>query len=56
MAIFVHNEPTCLSVIQEAKLPETFYGIIESGLEPVIDVGIPMNADHRTRRSFSFVL
>ncbi|KAI0766838.1 hypothetical protein BD413DRAFT_614840 [Trametes elegans] len=38
MAIFVHNEPTCLPVIQEAKLPEAFYGIVEKGLEPVIEV------------------
>ncbi|KAI0373495.1 hypothetical protein BV20DRAFT_1119067 [Pilatotrama ljubarskyi] len=38
MAIFVHNEPTCLPVIQEAGLPEAFYSIIEKGLEPVIEV------------------
>ena len=38
MAIFVHNEPTCLPVIQEAGLPEVFYGIIEKGLEPVIEL------------------
>ncbi|KAI0633753.1 hypothetical protein C8Q77DRAFT_809629 [Trametes polyzona] len=38
MAIFVHNEPTCLPVIQEAGLPEAFYGIVEKGLEPVIEV------------------
>ncbi|KAI1785481.1 hypothetical protein LXA43DRAFT_1115856 [Ganoderma leucocontextum] len=38
MAIFVHNEPTCLPVIQEAGLPEVFYGIIEKGLEPIIEV------------------
>ncbi|OCH84897.1 hypothetical protein OBBRIDRAFT_891524 [Obba rivulosa] len=38
MATFIHNEPTCLPVIQEKNLPETFYGLIESGLEPVIEV------------------
>ncbi|KAI0360913.1 hypothetical protein OH77DRAFT_1558017 [Trametes cingulata] len=38
MAIFVHNEPTCLPVIQEAGLPEAFYNIVEKGLEPVIEV------------------
>ncbi|KAI0708195.1 hypothetical protein C8T65DRAFT_740208 [Cerioporus squamosus] len=38
MAIFVHNEPTCLPVIQEAELPEVFYSVIEKGLEPVIEV------------------
>ena len=38
MAIFVHNEPTCLPVIQEKGMPEVFYSIIEKGLEPVIEV------------------
>ncbi|KAI0958508.1 hypothetical protein AcV7_004312 [Taiwanofungus camphoratus] len=38
MATFVHNEPTCLSVIQETGLPEAFYNVVESGLEPVIEV------------------
>lgn len=39
MSTFVHNEPTCLAVIQEAGLPEAFYKVVESGLEPVIEVG-----------------
>ncbi|KZT10978.1 uncharacterized protein LAESUDRAFT_721398 [Laetiporus sulphureus 93-53] len=38
MATFVHNEPTCLPVVQEAGLPEAFYCVVESGLEPVIEV------------------
>lgn len=38
MATFVHNEPTCLPVIQEAGLPEAFYTVVESGLEPIIEV------------------
>lgn len=38
MATFVHNEPTCLSTIQEAGLPQVFYQVIETGLEPVIEV------------------
>ncbi|OBZ67028.1 E3 ubiquitin-protein ligase ptr1 [Grifola frondosa] len=38
MATFVHNEPTCLPVLQEAGLPEAFYSIVETGLEPVIEV------------------
>lgn len=38
MATFVHNEPTCLTVIQEAGLPEVFYNVIEEGLEPIIEV------------------
>ncbi|PCH43593.1 hypothetical protein WOLCODRAFT_75349 [Wolfiporia cocos MD-104 SS10] len=38
MATFVHNEPTCLAVIQEAGLPEAFYRVVEAGLEPVIEV------------------
>lgn len=38
MATFVHNEPTCLSTIQEAGLAQVFYQVIETGLEPVIEV------------------
>ncbi|KZT26754.1 hypothetical protein NEOLEDRAFT_1062431 [Neolentinus lepideus HHB14362 ss-1] len=38
MSTFVHNEPTSLTVIQEAGLPETFYKAVESGIEPVIEV------------------
>ncbi|KAK7472586.1 E3 ubiquitin-protein ligase tom1 [Stygiomarasmius scandens] len=38
MATFVHNEPTSLTVIQEAGLPETFYKSMELGLEPAIEV------------------
>lgn len=38
MATFVHNEPSSLTVIQEAGLPETFYKSIELGLEPAIEV------------------
>ena len=39
MATFVHNEPTCLNVLQEAGLPEAFYQVVESGIEPIIEVG-----------------
>ncbi|KAJ7084416.1 hypothetical protein B0H15DRAFT_888578 [Mycena belliarum] len=38
MATFIHNEPTSLSIIQEAGLPEAFYNAIEVGLEPAIEV------------------
>lgn len=38
MATFVHNEPSSLTVIQEAGLPETFYKSIELGLEPALEV------------------
>ncbi|KAJ6586954.1 hypothetical protein DFH09DRAFT_1359428 [Mycena vulgaris] len=38
MATFIHNEPTSLSIIQEAGLPEAFYTAIEVGLEPAIEV------------------
>ena len=38
MATFVHNEPTCLGVIQENGLPESFYKVVESGLEPAFEV------------------
>jgi E3 ubiquitin-protein ligase HUWE1 len=38
LATFVHNEPTSLTVIQEAGVPEAFYRAVEAGLEPVIEV------------------
>lgn len=38
MATFVHNEPTCLTIIQEAGLPQVFYTAIEVGLEPLVEV------------------
>ncbi|KAG8936847.1 hypothetical protein FRC02_010709 [Tulasnella sp. 418] len=41
MSIFVHNEPTSLAILQEQKLPETFFNAIESGIEPALEV---MNA------------
>ena len=28
MATFIHNEPTCLSILQEAKLPQTFLAAV----------------------------
>ncbi|KDR75882.1 hypothetical protein GALMADRAFT_248624 [Galerina marginata CBS 339.88] len=38
MSTFVHNEPTSLTIIQEAGLPEIFYKAIEIGIEPAIEV------------------
>ncbi|KAG9077088.1 hypothetical protein FS749_011058, partial [Ceratobasidium sp. UAMH 11750] len=38
MAMFVHNEPTSLAILQEAHVPDVFYGAIESGIEPAIEV------------------
>jgi len=38
MATFVHNEPTSLTIIQEIGLPETFYKVVESGVEPSFEV------------------
>ncbi|EAU91398.2 Huwe1 protein [Coprinopsis cinerea okayama7 len=38
MTTFVHNEPTSLTIIQEAGLPEAFYNTIEAGIEPAIEV------------------
>ena len=38
VATFVHNEPTSLGTIQEAKVPETIYNALEAGLEPSIEV------------------
>lgn len=40
MSIFVHNEPTSLSILQEAQIPETFYDAIENGIEPALEVRI----------------
>ncbi|CUA66624.1 E3 ubiquitin-protein ligase HUWE1 [Rhizoctonia solani] len=37
MAMFVHNEPTSLAILQEAQVPDVFYGAIESGIEPAIE-------------------
>ncbi|KIY50356.1 hypothetical protein FISHEDRAFT_64973 [Fistulina hepatica ATCC 64428] len=38
MAAFVHNEPTSLAAIQEARLPDFFYAAIEQGIEPSFEV------------------
>lgn len=38
MATFVHNEPTSLSIIQEAQLPAKFYNSVEEYIEPHIDI------------------
>lgn len=38
MATFVHNEPTSLTIIQEIGLPEVFYKVVESGVEPSFEV------------------
>ncbi|KAG9103766.1 hypothetical protein FRC06_008224 [Ceratobasidium sp. 370] len=38
MAMFVHNEPTSLAILQEAHVPDVFYGAVESGIEPAIEV------------------
>ncbi|CAE6444639.1 unnamed protein product [Rhizoctonia solani] len=37
MAMFVHNEPTSLAILQEAHVPDVFYRAIESGIEPAIE-------------------
>jgi E3 ubiquitin-protein ligase HUWE1 len=38
MATFIHNEPTSLTIIQEAKLPEAFYKSLDASIEPSIEV------------------
>jgi E3 ubiquitin-protein ligase HUWE1 len=38
MAMFVHNEPTSLAILQEANVPNVFYSAVESGIEPAIEV------------------
>ncbi|KAG8835313.1 hypothetical protein FRC17_004095 [Serendipita sp. 399] len=35
---WVHNEPSSLAIIQENKLPESFYALVERGIEPMIEV------------------
>lgn len=38
IATWVHNEPSSLTIIQESKLPDSFYDIVEQGVEPMIEV------------------
>lgn len=35
MSTFIHNEPTCLSILQEAKLPKTFLEVVTSPHLPI---------------------
>jgi E3 ubiquitin-protein ligase HUWE1 len=51
MATFVHNEPTSLTVLQEAKLPDSFYQAVENHIEPSIEVIVPI-AVYRPRLRF----
>lgn len=37
-ATFVHNEPTCLTVLQDAKIPDALYDAIEGSIPSSIDV------------------
>jgi len=38
IATWVHNEPSSLTIIQESKLPDSFYDLVEQGVEPMIEV------------------
>lgn len=39
MLTFVHNEPTSLGILQEGKVPDTFYDAVQEGdIEPSLDV------------------
>ncbi|UTT88591.1 hypothetical protein NDA17_001733 [Ustilago hordei] len=38
MATFIHNEPTSLAILQEAKIPEAFFDAIEADIEAHWDV------------------
>jgi hypothetical protein len=38
IATWVHNEPGALTIIQESKLPDSFYQVVEQGIEPMIEV------------------
>jgi E3 ubiquitin-protein ligase HUWE1 len=51
MAMFIHNEPTSLAMVQEASLPQVFYKLIEAGLEPVIELSTI--SPHQLTSSFS---
>ncbi|KAM0754248.1 hypothetical protein T439DRAFT_311132 [Meredithblackwellia eburnea MCA 4105] len=37
-ATFIHNEPTCLTTIQEAQIPDALYDAIEDSIPASIDV------------------
>lgn len=40
MSVFVHNEPSTLTVLQEMHLPAVFYDAIEAGIEPALEVSL----------------
>lgn len=42
LATFVHNEPTSLTTIQEARLPDTIFNAIESGIESSSEVRLQL--------------
>ncbi|PWN22154.1 DUF913-domain-containing protein [Microstroma glucosiphilum] len=38
VSAFIHNEPTSLGIIQERKIPELFFDLVEQDIEAVSDV------------------
>jgi hypothetical protein len=40
MATFIHNEPTSLSILQEAKIPSAFLDSIKDEIPASVDVGV----------------
>lgn len=44
MASFIHNEPTSLTILQEAGVPDVFYDAIDKGLESANEVSLHIHA------------
>lgn len=42
MASFIHNEPTSLSILQEQKLPQTLFSVMESTVPDTFEVCVVM--------------
>lgn len=40
MSTFIHNEPTCLNILQEAKLPQIFLETVNKGVLVSAEVSI----------------
>lgn len=49
MSSFVHNEPTSLSILQELRLPQTLFEVLESGMPASFEVRKPFLGDFMFR-------
>ena len=45
MSTFIHNEPTCLNILQEAKLPQMFLETVNKGVLVSAEVCFIQNLD-----------